>query len=61
MERLKGQENSDWFACIYISSSFLVIFPLGSVSIPASSSRTAKMEVTDAGDVKYLEHVQVLL
>jgi len=31
---------------------------IGSVSIPASSSRTAKMEVTDAGDVKYLEHVQ---
>jgi len=31
---------------------------IGSVSIPPSSSRTAKMEVTDAGDVKYLEHVQ---
>ena len=31
---------------------------IGQVSIPASSSRTAKMEVTDHGDVNFLEHVQ---
>jgi furin len=31
---------------------------IGQVSIPPSSSRTAKMEVTEAGDVKFLEHVQ---
>merc|ERR1719410_3280086 len=31
---------------------------IGSVSIPASSSRAAKMEVTDHGDVNFLEHVQ---
>ena len=31
---------------------------IGSVSIPASSSRSAKMEVTDHGDVNFLEHVQ---
>jgi len=31
---------------------------IGQVSIPGSSSRTAKMEVTDHGDVNFLEHVQ---
>merc|ERR1719334_1672555 len=31
---------------------------IGPVSIPAMSSRTAKMEVTDHGDVNFLEHVQ---
>ena len=31
---------------------------IGSVTIPASSSRSAKMEVTDHGDVNFLEHVQ---
>merc|ERR1719323_389756 len=31
---------------------------IGQVSIPGSSSRTAKMEVTDHGEVNYLEHVQ---
>jgi len=31
---------------------------IGQVSIPPSTSRTAKMEVTEAGDVKFLEHVQ---
>ena len=32
---------------------------IGPVSIPAMSSRSAKMEVTDHGDVNFLEHVQV--
>ena len=32
---------------------------IGPVKIPAMSSRTAKMEVTDHGDVNFLEHVQV--
>jgi len=31
---------------------------IGPVSIPAMSSRSAKMEVTDHGDVNFLEHVQ---
>jgi len=31
---------------------------IGTVSIPPGSSRTAKMEVTDAGGAKFLEHVQ---
>lgn len=31
---------------------------IGSVTIPASSSRSAKMEVTDHGNVNFLEHVQ---
>merc|ERR1719189_2904162 len=31
---------------------------IGPVKIPAMSSRTAKMEVTDHGDVNFLEHVQ---
>jgi len=31
---------------------------IGVVVIPASSSRSAKMEVTDSGDVNFLEHVQ---
>jgi len=31
---------------------------IGPVTIPAMSSRTAKMEVTDHGDVNFLEHVQ---
>ena len=31
---------------------------IGQVSVPGSSSRTAKMEVTDHGDVNFLEHVQ---
>ena len=32
---------------------------IGKVSIPGGTSRTAKMEVTDHGDVNFLEHVQV--
>jgi len=32
---------------------------IGEVSIPGKSKRSAKMSVTDAGDVKFLEHVQV--
>ena len=32
---------------------------IGPVSIPARSSRSAKMEVTDHGEVNFLEHVQV--
>ena len=32
---------------------------IGPVSIPAKSSRTAKMEIRDHGDVIFLEHVQV--
>jgi len=31
---------------------------IGPVAIPARSSRTAKMEVTDHGEVNFLEHVQ---
>jgi len=31
---------------------------IGPVSVPAGTSRTAKMEVTDHGEVNYLEHVQ---
>jgi len=31
---------------------------IGKVSIPGGTSRTAKMEVTDHGDVNFLEHVQ---
>ena len=31
---------------------------IGQVSIPGGTSRSAKMEVTDHGDVNYLEHVQ---
>ena len=33
------------------------IYP-GRVSIPPSSSRSAKMQVQDSGDVNFLEHVQ---
>ena len=32
---------------------------IGSVSIPGGSFRTSKLEVTDHGDVNFLEHVQV--
>eukprot|EP00088_Acartia_fossae_P058133 TRINITY_DN6795_c0_g1_i11.p1 TRINITY_DN6795_c0_g1~~TRINITY_DN6795_c0_g1_i11.p1 ORF type:complete len:903 (-),score=171.96 TRINITY_DN6795_c0_g1_i11:717-3425(-) len=38
--------------------TFAVKANIGSVSIPASTSRTAKMDVSDAGEVKFLEHVQ---
>jgi len=38
--------------------SYAVKANIGIVSIPASSSRTAKMEVSGAGGIKFLEHVQ---
>ena len=41
----------------YIGYWIMEIYP-GRVSIPPSSSRSAKMQVQDSGDVNFLEHVQ---
>ena len=46
-----------WIMSRYIGYWIMEIYP-GRVSIPPSSSRSAKMQVQDSGDVNFLEHVQ---
>jgi len=51
------REAKSWTPVLEQKSS-AVNADIGPVVIPASSSRVAKMQVTDTGDVNYLEHVQ---